>query len=303
MPTLRLGTRRSPLAMAQSQLIAGLLADADATLAVELVGIDTAGDRQAGPLAAAGGKGLFTAELESQLAEGAIDLAVHSLKDMPALGEAQFVIGALPVRGDARDALVSRLGLVDDLPPGAKVGTGSPRRAAQLRALRSDLQIEPIRGNIQTRLARAVGPEADLDAVVLAVAGLNRAGLRQTYRHEIHPLPVEQCIPAAGQGALAVQCRSDNEPLLERLAGLHDVATAVAVRAERDVVRFLEADCHSCLAVHFHREFGQWVGQCFAARPDGSGAVRLREAHESIEPVATGLLAELDRLGGAALLG
>lgn len=303
MPPLRLGTRRSPLAVAQSRLIADALTAADATVRVKLVAIDTAGDRQTGPLSGVGGKGLFTAELESQLASGGIDLAVHSLKDMPALGESQFVIGALPVRGDARDALVSSCSGLDDLPAGARVGTGSPRRAAQLRAVRSDLQIVPIRGNVQTRLARAVGPKADLDAVVLAVAGLNRAGLRETYRREIHPLPVEQCIPAAGQGALAVQCRTDDDALLERLAGVHDVATAVAVRAERDVVRFLQADCHSCLAVHFQREFGQWVGRCFAARPDGAGAVRFQQRHESIEPVATGLLAELDRGGGASLLG
>ncbi|HAU36818.1 MAG TPA: hydroxymethylbilane synthase, partial [Phycisphaerales bacterium] len=207
--TLRIGTRRSRLATAQATLVVDALRRAHPGLACELAPLLTRGDRRTGPLADAGGKGLFTAELEDALRAGRIHLAVHSAKDMPAEMPAGLVIAAVPDRADPRDALVSRDGLAPaDLPRGARVGTGSERRRVQLLALRDDLEIVALRGNVETRLSAAL--DGALDAVVLAMAGLERVGLAQEHATRVRPLDVATFLPAAGQGALAVQSQADS---------------------------------------------------------------------------------------------
>jgi hydroxymethylbilane synthase len=236
---LRLGTRRSALATAQAQVVADLLA-AVCGRAVRLVPITTYGDQQADqPLESIGGTGVFVAELRRALLAGEVDLAVHSLKDLPTAPCAGLSIGAIPRRADPRDVLVARDGLtLGELPPGSRVGTGSPRRAAQLRALDLGVSVEPIRGNVDTRL-RAVA-DGRYDAVVLARAGLLRLGRADEATEVLDPI---QMLPAPGQGALAVECRSADTELLGWLGQIDDPDSNTAVRAERSVLAALEAGC------------------------------------------------------------
>ena len=246
--TLRLGTRGSPLAVAQSTQVAEQLRALGH--AVELVTIRTTGDRiQDRPLADAGGKGLFTKEIELALIAGEVDLAVHSYKDvpvtMPLVDEGGLTIAAVPEREDVRDVVVSAGGL-DGLPAGARVGTGSLRRRCQLLAIRPDLDVVGLRGNIDTRLRK--WRDGEVAAVVLAAAGLHRAGLFDPSCMSY--LDAERMVPAAGQGALALQCRADDARTIAAVAALDDPATRAAVDAERLVVRLLDADCHSPLGAY-----------------------------------------------------
>ena len=236
--TLRLGTRRSALALAQAELVAeALRADGHD---VELVEVVTEGDRSAQALTALGGTGVFVAELRQRLLADDIDLAVHSLKDLPTAAADGLVIAAIPQRADPRDALVSRDGLaLAELPAGAVVGTGSPRRAAQLHATGFGLSVVPIRGNVDTRLRKVA--DGEVDAVVVAAAGLARLGRLDEAAEIIDPA---QMLPAPGQGALAVECRMADESLRTALAGLlDDEATRAAATAERIVLARLEAGC------------------------------------------------------------
>ena len=246
--TIRLGTRGSPLAVAQSTQVADRLRACGH--AVELHTIRTTGDRiQDRPLADAGGKGLFTKEIELALIGGQIDLAVHSYKDvpvtMPLVDESGLTIAAVPARADVRDAVVCRGGL-DGLAHGARVGTGSLRRRCQLLAVRPDLDVVGLRGNVGTRLGR--WRDGSLDAVVLATAGLVRAGLFDDTCMTC--LPADVMVPAAGQGALALQCRADDAATIAAVSALDDPATRTAVDAERSVVALLGADCHSPVGVY-----------------------------------------------------
>ncbi len=236
--TLRLGTRRSALAMAQAQQVADLLRDSG--LSVELVEVTTEGDRNAAPLAQIGGTGVFVSALRNRLIDGDVDLAVHSLKDLPTLDDLAVVVAAIPTRADPRDALVSAdYRTLSDLPEGARVGTGSPRRAAALRAIRSDLDVVAIRGNVDTRIRQV--REGRLDAVIVAAAGLERLG-RMSEVAEL--IPVQRMLPAPGQGALAVECRASDSSLAQRLQHrLDDPATRASVTAERALLRALEAGC------------------------------------------------------------
>lgn len=234
--TLRLGTRRSRLATTQSQWVADLLRARGHD--VELVEVVTEGDVSVAPLTQIGGTGVFASALRQALHEGRIDLAVHSLKDLPVTPEPGLSIAAIPPREDPRDALCSADGLgLEQLRPGARVGTGSPRRAAQLAMLRPDVVIVPIRGNVETRLRRV---QTDLDAVVLALAGLRRVGLAQGVSQV---LDADQLLPAAGQGALALECRTDRAEIVAALAELDDPGTRAAVEAERALLATLEAGC------------------------------------------------------------
>lgn len=245
--TLRLGTRGSDLALTQSTTVAEALA-ASSGLDVRLVRIRTEGDRSTASLTTLGGTGVFAAALREALLAGDIDVAVHSLKDLPSAPLPGLEIAAVPVREDPRDALCAREGwTLTTLPVGARVGTGSPRRAAQLRLARPDLDVVDIRGNVPTRLAR-VAP-GDLDAVVLAAAGLSRLGL---LAHVTDLLPTEVMLPAPGQGALAVECRAEEHapPLADALREVEDPATRLAVVAEREVLRVLEAGCTAPVAAH-----------------------------------------------------
>lgn len=300
---LRIATRRSRLATLQTRLVAqALRTEVDSRIAPELVPFSTRGDTTAGKLASAGGKGLFTAELEEALLGGEVDMAVHSAKDMPAGDDDRFVL-VVPKRADPRDALVSRHeGGIDGLPAGARVGTGSPRRKAQLLRLRPDCQVVPLRGNVDTRLGKALGPEGELDAAVLAMAGLERSGLLGRHAERIHPLAIEQMVPAGGQGCLSLQVRADDARTMALVGALEDEASKQSLRAERGALRELEASCHSCLGVHVAPSADGWSCQAMAAREDGSGMVRLSARGKSASEATAEVVAQLLESGAAALL-
>ncbi len=233
---IRIGTRGSLLATTQAGLVRDALIAAGHE--AELVIVSTDGDRSEAPIAEIG-VGVFTAALREAIADGTVDMAVHSYKDLPTAADPRFVIAAIPVRADARDALVARDGMVlGELPTGSVIGTSSPRRAAQLRALGLGLEIRPLRGNLDTRLNRV--SSGDLDAVVVARAGLARIGRLDAVTETLEPV---QMLPAPAQGALAVECRAGDTALAELLAELDDADTRAAVTAERALLAELEAGC------------------------------------------------------------
>ncbi|BDG59224.1 hydroxymethylbilane synthase [Caldinitratiruptor microaerophilus] len=230
--TIRVATRGSRLALAQTEWVVARLREAHPGLDFQVVTLRTAGDRtqRAGiPLSRVGGKGLFTRELEEALLDGRVDLAVHSLKDLPSDLPSGLTLGCVPPREDPRDALLSPDGRgLRDLAPGTRVGTSSLRRTAQLRRLRPDLELAPVRGNVDTRLRKLA--TGQYGALVMAAAGLHRLGLRDRISAYLAP---EECLPAAGQGALGIEVRDGDEAILALLRPLHDPVTAAAVRAER----------------------------------------------------------------------
>ena len=236
-PSLRLGTRRSPLALAQSTLVADALASAGVT--VHVVEIVTEGDSSSAPLTEIGGTGVFATALRRALLGGDIDLAVHSLKDLPVTPAPGLRLAAISHREDPRDVLVARDGLtIHELPAGSVVGTGSPRREAQIRALGLDLVVEPVRGNVDTRIGLV--DSARCDAVVLARAGLSRLGRLDRVTQTLDPIIM---LPAPGQGALALECRSADADTATVLARLDDADARTCVTAERSLLATLEAGC------------------------------------------------------------
>jgi hydroxymethylbilane synthase len=247
---LRLGTRGSLLARTQSQLIADDLEKRHPGLAIELVIITTTADQITElPLYEFGGKGLFTKELEQALLEERVDLAVHSFKDvpvtMPLVDQSDLVIAAVPEREDPSDVLVSSTAQsLSDLKTGARLGTSSLRRRCQALSLRPDLDVQPLRGNIDTRLKKL--RDGQYDAIVLAYAGVHRAGLFDAAW--MHPLPPEQMLPAPGQGALALQCRRNDRRTIELLQVINDPSATLCAGLERQVVAALQGDCHSPIA-------------------------------------------------------
>jgi hydroxymethylbilane synthase len=242
---LRLGSRRSPMAIAQSRQVADMITERTSRQ-VEIVGVTTLGDVSRAQLTQIGGTGVFVSALREALLSGQVDLAVHSLKDLPTGPAAGVVLAAVPPRDDPRDALVARDGAkLADLPPGARIGTGSPRRAAQLLGLRSDLRCVPIRGNADTRLGK-VG-KGELDGVVLAYAGLARIGYAHTVTQVFEP---DEMLPAPGQGALAVECRDGEPELAALLQALTDQASLAAVIAERSLLEALEAGCSAPIGAY-----------------------------------------------------
>ncbi|UGQ59317.1 hydroxymethylbilane synthase [Rhodococcus pyridinivorans] len=233
---LRIGTRGSVLATTQAGTVRDALIAAGRP--AELVIITTKGDVTPGPVQRIG-VGVFTAELREALLAGEVDVAVHSYKDLPTFQDPRLVVAAVPEREDPRDALVARDGLVlGELPPGSKVGTSAPRRRAQLAALGLGLQIEPLRGNIDTRIGKV--DSGELDAIVIARAGLSRIGRLDRVTESLEPV---QMLPAPSQGALAVECRSDDPEMIELLAGLDHAPSRAAVVAERSLLAELEAGC------------------------------------------------------------
>lgn len=254
---IRIGTRRSKLALTQSGMMQRAIgramgvADADLLQAVPLVEIVTTGDRvQDRRLLEIGGKALFTKEIEEALAEGRVDVAVHSMKDVPAEQPHGLCIAATPPREDPRDAFVSEaFAAFDALPAGARLGTASMRRQAQALALRPDLSIEMLRGNVDTRLRKLA--EGEFDAILLAVSGLNRLGFEDVIRER---LSLDRFLPAPGQGALALQTRADDIHA-PWVAALNDPMTALAVAAERGAMTALEGSCRT--AIGAHAEIGQ----------------------------------------------
>jgi hydroxymethylbilane synthase len=235
---LRLGSRKSPMAVAQSGDVARLITERTGRR-VELVGVSTFGDVSRAQLTQIGGTGVFVSALRESLLRGDVDFAVHSLKDLPTGDAPGISLAAIPPRDDPRDALVARDGAkLADLPSGARIGTGSPRRAAGLRLLRSDITCVPIRGNANTRLAKVAGGE--LDAVVLACAGLARIGHTDRVSEIFE---TDDMLPAPGQGALAIECRTADADLAALLAAVDDLPTRAAVTAERSLLAALEAGC------------------------------------------------------------
>lgn len=250
--TLRLGTRASRLALIQSRIAAAKLEAAHPGLVVELVEITTAGDRdQSTPLSSGEGAGWFTSAIQVAIQLGRVDFGVHSYKDLPTARPEGLVIAAVPTREDPHDAFVSRDGRpLRALPPGAVVGTSSPRREAQLRAIRADMDIRPIRGNVETRLAKVESGE--YDATILALAGLRRLGLEARVTEVFG---FEEMLPAPAQGALALECRVGDERVLDLLRAIDDPTLRAAVAAERSFLARLEAGC-SFPAAAYAEHFG-----------------------------------------------
>ena len=242
---LRLGTRKSPMAMAQSGQVAAMITERTGR-PVEIVGVTTFGDVSRAQLTQIGGTGVFVSALREAMLGGEVDLAVHSLKDLPSGPAAGVRLAAVPARDDPRDALIARDGAkLADLPPGATIGTGSPRRASQLLALRSDLRCVPIRGNAGTRLSKVT--DGELDAVVLAYAGLARIGYLNVVTQVFEP---DEMLPAPGQGALAVECRDGEPELAALLAMVSDPASMAAATAERSLLAALEAGCSAPIGAY-----------------------------------------------------
>lgn len=268
---LRIATRQSQLALWQAEHVATLLRAAHPTLKVELVKITTQGDRILDrPLAEVGGKGLFIKELEVALAEQRADLAVHSMKDVPSDLPRGMTLAAMLPRADARDALVStRYPSLQSLPAGARVGTASLRRQSQLRALRRDLEIIPVRGNVDTRLRKLDGGE--FDAIVLASAGLVRLGLA----HRIAEfLPITQSLPAVGQGIIGIECRADDVRSLELTRVLDDADAQTCIAAERAFAQRLQGSCQSPIGGHAELQGERITVHGLIASLDGSRIFR-----------------------------
>ena len=300
MSTLRLGTRASALALTQSGHVAEALRAQG--LEVELVHITTHGDTSTAAIQQLGGTGVFVNALRDALLAGEIDLAVHSYKDLPTAPAPGLVIAAVPTRQDARDALCARDGLtLGELPEGATIGTGSPRRMAQIRALGLGIDVVPVRGNVDTRLAK-VGK--GLDAVVLARAGLARLGRLDAVTETLDPL---QVLPAPAQGALAVECREDTD-LVALLKALDDPDSRVTVDAERALLRALEAGCSAPVGAQAEVAEGDDGPEVFlrgvVTALDGSDAVRLSATGPTHDAAGVGerLAAELLDLGAAELM-
>jgi hydroxymethylbilane synthase len=304
---LRLGTRRSALATAQSERVAADLT-ARTGRPVELVPVTTYGDTSREALAQIGGTGVFVSALRDALLAGDVDLAVHSLKDLPTADADGILLAAVPPREDPRDVLVARDGLgLAELPASSRVGTGSPRRAAQLRALGLGLEVVAVRGNVDTRL-RLV-QDGEVDAVVLARAGLARLGRLDAVTEAIDPL---QMLPAPGQGALAIECRSPHDPgsteIADLLHVLDDAATRQVVTAERTLLAVLEAGCSAPVGALGEAADGEHHPELYlravVSAADGSASVRLSATGPLDEAVRIGrdLAADLLAEGAADLM-
>ena len=304
--TIRIGTRASLLARTQTELVVKSLAVEAGVADVEVVHIVTEGDVSTAALAQLGGTGVFVSALRTALLAGDIDVAVHSFKDLPTAPAEGITVAAVPPREDPRDALVARDGLtLGELPAGAKVGTGSPRRTAQLNALGLGLQIVGVRGNVDTRLARV--SEGDLDAVVLAYAGLRRLGRGDVVTEVLDPI---QVLPAAAQGALAIECRTEDVEVIGLLSALEHPDTRAAVTAERALLAALEAGCSAPVGALADVVQGD-AGVCevflraSVTAVDGSDAVRLSATGATTDADGVGrrLAAELLADGADQLMG
>ena len=305
--TLRLGSRKSPMAIVQSELVAALITERTGR-PVEIVGVTTLGDVSRAQLTQIGGTGVFVSALREALLGGEVDLAVHSLKDLPAGAAPGIALAAVPPRDDPRDALVARDGAkLADLPAGARIGTGSPRRAAQLLALRGDLQTVPIRGNAGTRLRQVT--DGELDGVVLAAAGLARIGQQNAITQVFEP---DEMLPAPGQGALAVECRDDDPELAGLLAAVNDEASMAAAVAERSLLEALAAGCSAPVGGYAAGPCGgvwgvppgqhrQLLMRAAVLSPDGTRALRAHGSAPAADARRLGqdLAAELLRRGAS----
>jgi hydroxymethylbilane synthase len=283
--TIRVVTRGSQLALIQTRLVVDLLAAKRPNLTFEVVTASTAGDRDKQTPLTTLGQGVFVKGVEEQLLDGRVDLAVHSLKDVPTAETPGLTLGAFPLRADARDGLVFRSGRnLANLPAGARLGTGSPRRAAQLRVLRNDLQIVPIRGNLDTRLRKV--RDGEVDALTVAIAGMERLDRLSELDQA---LEVDECTPAAGQGTLVVQCRADDERALEILAAIDVPTIRAEAEAERAFLAALGGGCQlpaGAVARVFDGASLEIVG--VVASSDGKRLVREHVSAAASDPVAAG---------------
>jgi hydroxymethylbilane synthase len=298
---LRIATRKSPLALWQAEHVAALLRRAHGGLEIELVPLVTQGDRiQDRSLAAVGGKGLFIKELEVALESDRADIAVHSMKDLPGDLPEGLIIAAVLERADARDALLTAAAAagIGDLPRGARVGTSSLRRQAQLLAARPDLRIQTLRGNVDTRLRRLDG--GDLDAIVLACAGLIRLGLEARITARLDP---KICLPAVAQGVIGIECRGADVRTLALVSVLNHDATRRTTDAERAFAHRLGGSCQSPIAAHARLEGERLMLDGLVAEPDGTRLLRDALSGSSGDPAALGhRLAERILAAGAGPL-
>ncbi|HXF67150.1 MAG TPA: hydroxymethylbilane synthase [Burkholderiales bacterium] len=296
-----IASRESALAMWQARHVQARLAALYPQAAVEIVGVTTEGDRRLdAALARIGGKGLFIKELEESLAAGRADIAVHSMKDVPMALPPGFVLAAIGERADPRDAFVSnRYRSLAELPAGARVGTSSLRRECQLRARHPQLVVEPLRGNVTTRLRKL--DEGRYEAVILAAAGLKRLGLEDRITRLLAPA---ESLPAPGQGAIGIECLARRSDLLELLAPLEHAATARCVAAERAFSRALSGSCNVPLGAYAEMQGGEIRLRGFVGVPDGSRIVCGERSGSAAEPEALGaaLAQELESRGAAEIL-
>jgi hydroxymethylbilane synthase len=297
MTTLRLATRRSKLALAQARAYADSLVAANPGLTIEELHIVTSGDKfQDRPLQDIGGKGLFIKEVEEALLDSRADVAVHSIKDVPAEIAPGLAIAAIPEREDPRDVLVSRSGgTVAELPKEARVGTSSLRRKTLLLQLRPDLRISPLRGNVDTRLRKL--EEGQVDAIVLAMAGLNRLGMGERATEQLSP---EQMLPAVGQGALGIECRADDERVKAMLVKTDHPATRLRVAAERGFMIAVEGNCRMPVACYALKVADELWLRGMLADDDGQN---MRRAEQRTPWVDEASAADAGRTLGASLRG
>jgi len=300
-PRVVIATRESALALWQAKHIQARLAELYPRLPVTLLGMTTEGDRTLGAsLAKIGGKGLFVKELEEAMREGRADIAVHSLKDVPMNLPEDFALAAVPARADPRDALVSnRYPSLAALPRRARVGTSSLRRESQLRAKFPHLAIEPLRGNVQTRLRKL--DEGQYDAVILAAAGLKRLGLEERIAAILAP---EELLPAVGQGALGIECLAARADIIAMLAPLNDGATLACVSAERALSRALAGSCNVPIAGFAENSGDQLRLRAYVGAPDGTRHVRgdREGAASEAEALGAALAEDLRARGATAIL-
>jgi hydroxymethylbilane synthase len=295
---IRIATRQSELALWQAEHVADILKRQADVKKVELVPLSTRGDEILDrSLQKIGGKGLFIKELEVAMQEGRADIAVHSMKDVPVDMPAGFCIAAVLPRASAADALIGKT--LQELPEGARVGSSSLRRVAQLKLLRPDLNIEPLRGNVNTRLAKLVN--GDFDAIVLAEAGLERLGLAESISQVFSP---NEMLPAAAQGVIGIECLADNVELRALLANINDGTASRTCLAERTVARILQASCQSPVAAHATTVGGVMTIKALVAMPDGSRVVRnsVGGSSDDAELLATQLAERLVADGASEIL-
>jgi hydroxymethylbilane synthase len=299
---LAVGSRASALALRQAELAVAALCQAHPGLACPVVTFSTRGDRDLDhPLPQIGGKGVFTEELEAALRSGRIALAVHSLKDLPTAPAPGLVVAAVLERADPGDVLVSRTRRpLADLGPTPAIGTSSTRRAAQIAALRPDARLLELRGNVQTRVKKALAPDGPYDAIVLAAAGIARLGLEAAVAERFPP---ERLLPAPGQGAIALQCRADG-PERAMVAAVNHAPTWAAVAAERAFLAGLEGGCSAPVAAYARLENGALVLHGLVAATDGSRVLRFTRAAppQDAEMLGRGLADEALRAGAARLV-
>lgn len=299
---IRIATRQSRLALWQTEYVADTLRRAHPGIEIEIIPMTTRGDEILDrSLAKVGGKGLFIKELEVAMMEDRADIAVHSMKDVPWDLPDGMRIGAVLQRADPGDAIAAKPGLdsLAKLPEGARVGTSSLRRQAQIRHVRPDLQVEPVRGNVETRLRKM--DEGEFDAVILAAAGLKRLGLGERITGR---LEIEECLPAVGQGIIGIECKSSDEAVLEALRAIEHTKTRYCLEGERSVAAQLQASCESPIAAYGELRDGELFLRGVVAKPDGSTLLRgqVRGASTDARRLGKELVADLRNQGAQELL-